>query len=80
MTGNKSQSLVKLRTSSIVTFLVSNQLANRHVLLEKDGNALVMLTIDPNTDIGRRRLGKVEVINFHAVPSVNELKIELMGL
>ncbi len=81
VTGSKSQSLVKLQdliNSDFPYFQTS--LRNRHVLLEKDGNALAMLTIDHNRDLGRRRLCKVEVINFNAVPSVNELKIEFMGL
>ncbi len=51
-----------------------------HLVLEKNATKVAMLTLDESIDIGRRRLGDVVVINFHNLPNVAELKIELKGL
>lgn len=51
-----------------------------HLLLLRHSKKVAMLTVDTSVDMGRRRLGNVTVVNFHSLPSVDELKIELQGL
>lgn len=52
----------------------------RHLVLERGTKKVAMLTLDPKAALGRRKLGDVEVINFHDVPSNEALKIELNGV
>lgn len=51
-----------------------------HLILERNARKVAMLTLDTNAALGRRRLGDVAVINFHQLPSVEELRIELSGV
>ena len=51
-----------------------------HLVLERNAKKVALLTLDANAALGRRRLGEVTVINFHKLPSVEELIIELSGV
>lgn len=51
-----------------------------HLVLQRHSKKVAMITLDNNVALGRRRLGDVAVINFHKLPSVEELKIELSGV
>ena len=51
-----------------------------HLVLERNAKKVALLTLDANAALGRRRLGEVTVINFHKLPSVEELRIELSGV
>ncbi len=53
---------------------------DNHLVLERADQKVAMLTIDAQATLGRRRLGEVAVINFHNLPSVEELRIELSGV
>lgn len=55
-------------------------LRQQHLVLERNAKKVALLTLDANAALGRRRLGDVVVINFHQLPSVEELRIELSGL
>ncbi|WP_296404437.1 hypothetical protein [Psychrobacter sp.] len=55
-------------------------LREHHLVLERNAKKVALLTLDANTALGRRRLGEVTVINFHKVPSIEELRVELSGV
>ena len=45
-----------------------------HLLITKDSQKIVMITMDKKIPAGERRLGDVRVINYHRVPSEGEVK------
>lgn len=73
--------LLKLKNQISKNFPDFNALMREHhLVLERNAKKVALLTLDVNAAIGRRRLGEVTVINFHQIPSVEELRIELSGV
>lgn len=48
-----------------------------HLLITKQNIKLAMITIDKKIAVGQRRLGDVPVLNYHRVPSRNQLNTSL---
>lgn len=70
--------LVKLKKRVSKSFPeLTTSLRQHHLIIEYQSKKIAMLTVDKTAAIGRRRLGEVIVINFHDIPSAEELKIEL---
>ncbi|WP_435950332.1 hypothetical protein [Psychrobacter sp. DM8] len=55
---------------------VVKQKAN-HLLVSKQDKKIAMITIDKKLAMGQRRLGEVPVINYHRVPSRDQLAANL---
>ena len=73
--------LMKLKNQISKNFPDFNALMrDHHLVLERNAKKVALLTLDVNAALGRRRLGEVTVINFHQVPSVEELRIEQSGV
>lgn len=70
--------LKKLISSNFPDFTAL--MREHHLVLERNAKKVALLTLDANAALGRRRLGEVTVINFHKLPSVEELRIELSGV
>ncbi|PNK60154.1 hypothetical protein [Psychrobacter sp. FDAARGOS_221] len=79
--GKPSQDMLSLQKRITKHFPDFSATAREsHLILERNAKKVAMLTIDTNADLGRRRLGEVAVINFHSMPSVEELRVELSGV
>lgn len=73
--------LLKLKNKISKNFPDFNALLREHhLVLERNAKKVALLTLDANAALGRRRLGEVTVINFHTLPSIEELRIELSGV
>lgn len=76
-----NEQLLKLKNQVITYFPDFTALMREnHLVIERNAKKVALLTLDANAAIGRRRLGEVTVINFHKLPSVEELRIELSAV
>ena len=48
-----------------------------HLLVSKQGKKIAMITIDKKIAASQRRLGEIPVINYHRVPSRDQLTANL---
>ncbi|WP_296204706.1 hypothetical protein [Psychrobacter sp. UBA3962] len=76
-----NEQLLKLKNLISKNFPdITALMREHHLVLERNAKKVALLTLDVNAALGRRRLGEVTVINFHKLPSVEELRIELSGV
>lgn len=54
--------------------LIVTTLRHNRIIVQQGSERTLMLTIDKKASTGSRRLGEATVVNFHRVPSLDELK------